>query len=144
MIFLWNTSKQSSKVLRTLFKAVAKRIKYRKPIFIKVTDKDWGQLGEAHQHLVFHRINFLAPPAVSPKKFLQVILHEFGHVKDYDFDPARSIVPWSCQTELFQRTGDRGPWADRPEEKRANLHMDLWYPLLVADEEIKGLLEKLK
>lgn len=143
MIFLWNKSKQPTKVLRALLKVVAKRIKYRKPIFIRVVDAKWGHDGEAHQHLIFHRMDLLAPPAVSPKRFLRVLLHEWGHIKDYDFDPERSIMPWSCQTEQFQLTGEQGLWADRPEEKRANLHTDLWYPLLVDDPEIKSLLEKL-
>lgn len=135
MIILWNRSKAKTKYLRALLKEVARRIGYSWPVIIIVkTQIREGLDGEAHQMLCFpwfHHIDLRLCPEVNIRKFLGNIIHEFRHVMDYDHDPERTKMEWSCQTGLAKKTGDRGPWHERPEEIRAMEYEADWVPGLL-------------
>lgn len=144
MVILTNTSKYPTKLLKKLVRLVAKRIGYWKPVFVRIMDViPSGAAGEAHQGIIFHTIDMQVPYVhlETPHTFLRNLLHEFGHLKDYDYDRNRSKMGWSCQTLRYELTKDRGNWADRPEEKRAILHSDL-YGFLHSDNQICALLEQ--
>lgn len=149
MVILTNSTKYPTALLKKLVKLVAKRIGYWKPVLVRakefIIDSDGKHAaGQAQQgSWGIHAIDIEVPhvSTETPQTFLRNLLHEFGHLKDYDYDRNRSKMAWSCQTEEYRKNKNRGEWADRPEEKRAILHSDL-YKFLHHDNQICGLLEQ--
>lgn len=115
---------------------LARRVEYRRPLIVRAFNKEpldhTG--GVAHQRWPFHVIDLHVSDPLYARGILSTFLHELCHVTEFCLDPERIMLPWSSH----------GPWAERPEEKRAMAFALMWEGKLVKDKEIQKLLEELK
>jgi hypothetical protein len=130
-IKLFNHSKLPDKPLHELLKIAQRAVGVKGTIVVKVNRGGYSQnRGEAHQSksvLIAPRKQVLTNDGWfelnafwarrDPASFFNTMLHEFGHVRDYQIEAQTGEkLAWSSRRSW---SGRRPRWRDRPEEERA-------------------------